>query len=93
MGGGTGAGGDQYITMTLALLRPGRCDRDFKIDYLDDEQLQRLVETFTGQRLSLPPVPPKLAPADVIEIYKENLTSPENFQVALKELLTKEASD
>lgn len=70
-----------------ALLRPGRCDRTFKIDYMDDEQLARMVERFAGERADLPPVPKNLAPAKVIELYKENLDAPEKFVPALREML------
>lgn len=70
-----------------ALLRPGRCDRTFKIGYVDDDQLARMVEVYHGERVSLPPVPTKLAPATVIEVYKENLETPDRFVPALIRLL------
>lgn len=70
-----------------ALLRPGRCDRSFKISWMDDEQLARMVKTFVGETPELPPVPKNLAPASVIEVYKENLDSPENFVPALIKML------
>lgn len=70
-----------------ALLRPGRCDRTFKIGYLDDEQLARMVRFYCGEAPELPPVPVKMPPAVVIECYKENLETPNKFLPSLVELL------
>lgn len=74
-------------TLDEALLRPGRCDRTFKINYLDNEQLARMVKVYVGETPDLPPVPKKLAPATVIELYKEHLNTPENFVPALITML------
>lgn len=78
---------NRLSTLDPALIRPGRCDRIFEIGYLDDEQLSRMVQQFAGITVDLPPVPPDLAPAAVIELYKENIGTPENFVPALVKML------
>ena len=70
-----------------ALVRPGRADREFHLSYLVDEQLGRMVESFTGEKHVLPPVPPGTSPASVIELYKENIHQPERFVPLLREKL------
>ncbi len=75
--------------LDAALLRPGRCDREFKLDCLDDDQLARLVRVFSGETPKLPPVPPGVAPAMVIELFKENLERPELFVPCLVKRLNK----
>ena len=75
-------------TLDPALLRAGRCDKQFKLDYLDDDQLRRLVEAMIGYAPDLPPVTGELAPSSVVELIKENITDDEAFLLALKERLT-----
>lgn len=60
-----------------ALLRPGRADRVEYLGYLDDEQLARLVQAMTGYRRNLPRCPDGLTAADVVEVVKRHIGSPE----------------
>lgn len=71
-----------------ALLRPGRVDRDEEITWMDDDQLERLVEQFVGQRVRLPRLKDrKLAPADVMEVIKRHLLQPDVALQRLREFL------
>lgn len=70
-----------------ALLRPGRADRIEYLGPLDDEQLARLVEAMTGCRRNLPRCPDGLTAADVVEIVKRHIGSPEAAADAICEQL------
>lgn len=77
-----------------ALLRRGRIDKRIHFDYLDDEQLARLV-AFALRRPAppLPPVPAHLTPADVLETLKPHLDDPEAGVRALEALLMEPSRD
>lgn len=62
-----------------ALVRVGRVDRTVLIDYLDDDQLHRLLATIVGDVSpdGLPSVEgAKITPAEVIELAKPHLRDP-----------------
>ena len=64
-----------------SLLRPGRVDLQEEITYLDSEQLQRIMNRFTGGDFpNLPQVTSelKLSPAAVVGVIRDNLKTPEN---------------
>jgi chaperone BCS1 len=57
-----------------ALVRAGRIDREFKLDYVDSDQLCRLFAWFYEAEPKVPFLaPPNLAPADALEIFKEHI--------------------
>lgn len=77
-----------------ALLRRGRIDRRIHFDYLDDDQLERLV-AFALRRPApaLPPVRAQLTPADVLETLKPHLHDPAAGLGALEALLMEPSRD
>lgn len=71
-----------------ALLRPGRADRKVELGYLNQGQLDRLMQTFLPECGLHPELKrDDLAPADVIEIIKENLGNPLAAQIEIEELV------
>lgn len=71
-----------------ALVRRGRVDREVEFPYLDDDQLARLISTFVGRPVDLPPLSFPMSPADALEAVKANLGDPEGAITALKEMVT-----
>jgi chaperone BCS1 len=73
-----------------ALTRPGRADQTVLIDYLDDEQLGRLVASIYGDNLpgQIPWLDGRqLTPAAVVEAIKAHLDDPEAGFRAVKALV------
>lgn len=71
-----------------ALVRPGRVDRKLLIDYLDDEQLDRLMVLLAGEHVTLPSCAGlNIAPADVLEAMKRHLQDPKAGVTEVRELL------
>ena len=56
-----------------ALFRPGRIDNEIQLECCDKDQLERMVQHFTGIELKLPAtaVPKKLTPAKVISALQQ----------------------
>jgi chaperone BCS1 len=59
-----------------AILRPGRVDMRLDFDYLDADQLVRLLKAFMGRVPTLPPLTARITPADVVDVLKRHLEEP-----------------
>lgn len=70
-----------------ALIRPGRVDRCEEITYLDDEQLNRLIEMMFGLRADLPEISREIAPAEIVEVAKRHLDYPQEAVAGIVELV------
>lgn len=73
-----------------ALLRKGRVDLSICLDFLTDEQLQRLIHTYYPnykfEFISLNDK--KVAPSEISEIFKSNFHDPKAFFVQLLDLIS-----
>jgi hypothetical protein len=70
-----------------ALLRTGRVDRQFFIDYADNEQANRLFEFFYDKPPQKPVViPPNTSCSDLMEIFKQNMEDPDVAEAEVRAL-------
>jgi hypothetical protein len=69
-----------------ALIRKGRIDRIERIDYLDQDQAERLVEMILRRWIELPTVPERLTAADVLEAAKHHLDNPDGLEAAIRDV-------
>lgn len=65
-----------------ALVRAGRIDRTFEVNYLDSEQFQRLVRVMTGLEVGFP-IDDGVVPAQIVETIKTHLRDDEALLAAL----------
>lgn len=70
-----------------ALIRTGRADMIERLDYLDQNQADRLAGLVVGRPVRLPKIPVDLSPADLIEPAKGLLGDPDAAERAIKESL------
>lgn len=69
-------------TLDDALIRPGRCDFKEELGYLDQDQLDRLVQRFVGVSETIPLMGDKVTPADVIGALKDTMFLSVNDQLS-----------
>lgn len=73
-----------------AVIRSGRIDRRFEIDYLTTKQLIELVYALTGEHIDKPlpdPLGFDISPADVVEVLKHHIGQPQNAVDAVVALI------
>lgn len=71
-----------------ALIRPGRVDYKLLIDDLDDDQLRRMVEWYTGMKdFKLPKIESSITPADVTGAVKSYIGHPDLCIAQVKNLV------
>lgn len=70
-----------------ALIRTGRADVVERLDYLDQNQAERIAALLVGRPVRLPKIPVDLSPADLIEPAKGLLQNPDAAERAIKESL------
>lgn len=70
-----------------ALLRPGRIDQKIHIGYVDTYQLTNMIKAFTGEDHVID-VTREVAPAEIIEVFKSNMRTPENCIAEIKEIVS-----
>lgn len=74
-----------------AIIRPGRIDTIHTVDYLDNDQLERLCKKFiSDESLIFPDITGlKISPADVIDKVKKHIDEPEEAWVEINKLIEK----
>ena len=81
-----------------ALVRPGRVDFEIEVTYATLDQVERLAQVVWGQndgelfnnffdRSEADMTATKLSPAEIVEVFKRNLTNPIDAAVALESLI------
>lgn len=72
-----------------AIRRPGRVDKEFRLDYATHEQIERMFKYFYGEELNLPGmVWTEVSPSAIVEAVKTVLNDPEEGRARIKALAT-----
>jgi len=90
------ANDETFITSNLALCRPGRIDRNVKIDFCDADQLNRLYKhyTSTDQELQVEKLHDTISACQVVKYILENPSiTPEEFKKNLKTIEVETKND
>ena len=76
-----------------ALIRAGRADVQIELDYLDDEQLEKMCMRFFGRYVEIASVEGlNIAPAEVVTIFKTNIANIDQAEYEIKELVNSRLS-
>lgn len=68
-----------FTKLDPALVRPGRADKQYKLDYLTQEQLDRMIQRFVGDGERIELGRDDAVPAEIIECLKSSFDQPAEY--------------